>query len=95
MDVGLRYIPVTVPQTFGVGGTALGLTVPTGATYAICSIETSGVRFRDDGIAPNGSVGVLLPVGTLFEYSGNLAGIQFIAATGPAVINVAFYKVAG
>lgn len=39
--------------------TALALTsVPSGATYAIITVSTQGVRYRDDGVVPTASIGM-------------------------------------
>ena len=78
---------------------AVSLNVPAGANFAVISVETAAVRFRDDGAAPTAAIGVLLvPTsdGTLpFEYWGNLSAIQFIAQTGSPIVNVSYYKNAG
>ena len=77
-------------------GSAVSLTVPAGANFAVISVETAAVRFRDDGAAPTAAIGVLLADNTLpFEYWGNLNAIQFIAQTGSPIVNVSYYKNAG
>ena len=95
MDVGLRYIPVGAPQVITVGGTAVGLAPPTNAIFCVISVETNAVRYRDDGTAPAGQFGILIPVNTIFEYSGNLNAIQFAAQAGASNINVSYYRLSG
>ncbi len=70
---------------------AVGLAVPSGATYAIIQAETQAVRWRDDGTAPTASVGMTIPAGGELRYDGNLRGIQFIEAAASAKLNVSYY----
>ena len=67
------------------------LTVPAGATLALIVPETQNVRWRDDGIAPTASVGMLVPANSSMSYDGDLKAIRFIAATSGAVLNVSYY----
>ena len=68
------------------------LTPPTGATIAQISVETAGVRYRDDGTAPTASVGMPLLAGANITYGGSLSAIRFIAISGSPVLNVSYYK---
>ncbi len=68
------------------------LTVPKYATYCVIIAETQAVRWRDDGVAPTGSVGMPLATGVALLYDGNLAEIRFIEQTASAKINVAYYQ---
>ncbi|HEY0120650.1 MAG TPA: hypothetical protein VGC14_02625 [Rhizobium sp.] len=75
---------------------SVGLTVPTGANIAVIVAETADVRWRDDGVAPTDAIGMpLSSSGPALEYSGPLANIQFIAASGSPVLNVSYYRIAG
>ena len=67
------------------------LTVPAGATLALIVPETQSVRWRDDGIAPTASVGMLVPAKSSMSYDGDLKAIRFIAATSGAILNVSYY----
>ena len=69
---------------------AVGLTVPTGATYCVIVAQTAEVRWRDDGGVPTGSVGMPLAAGVTLLYDGALKAIQFFSATG--AINVSYYQ---
>ena len=74
-------------------GSAASLTVPVGATQVLIVAETQSVRWRDDGIAPTASVGMLLPAGQFFYYkAGPLTAIQFIQTTATATLDVSYYK---
>lgn len=72
-------------------GTAANLTPPAGATAALITVETAGVRWRDDGTAPTTSIGMPLSAGQSFTYYGSLSAIQFIAQSGSPVLDVAYY----
>lgn len=67
------------------------LTVPFGAGVALLQAESQAVRWRDDGVAPTSSVGMLLAPGETFAYTGSLSAIRFIEAAGGAVLNVSYY----
>ena len=67
------------------------LTVPAGATLALIVPETQNVRWRDDGVAPTASIGMLVPANSSMSYDGDLKAIRFIAATSGAILNVSYY----
>lgn len=66
--------------------------IPTGATIAVLQSETAPIRYRDDGVAPTSSSGMLLVNGAGVFYPGTLSKLRFIAASGSPVLNVAFYR---
>jgi hypothetical protein len=70
---------------------ATALTVPAGATMAIITAQTQGVRWRDDGTNPSATVGMPIAAGGSLEYGGPLSAIKFIEQTASAALNVAFY----
>lgn len=71
---------------------AVGLTVPSGARFALIQAETASVRFRDDGTSPTATVGMLLTAGAApWLYDGNLAGVKFIQVSAGGALNVLFY----
>ena len=94
MNTAQRYRPLGFQQLTGMTS-AGALTVPAGAVVAVMSADTAGVRFRDDGTVPTSAIGVLIPAGTVFEYSGNLAALSVIQAAGSAVLNVSYYAPVG
>lgn len=61
------------------------------AISALIQAETKDVRWRDDGVAPTSSVGMVLKAGDTLEYSGDLTAIQFIEAESSAKLNIAYY----
>jgi hypothetical protein len=78
--------------------TSLIADVPTGARLAVMTVDSANVRWFDDGQNPTTAIGLLMiaTTATLFpapyQYSGDLAAIKFIAASGSPLINVAFLK---
>lgn len=72
--------------------TSTALTPPAGATIAFISVETAGVRYRDDGTAPTATVGMPIAAGQQLTYSGNLTAVRFIAQSGTPVMDVSYYK---
>lgn len=80
-------------QQLSVAGTAATLTVPAGTTLAMLAIESNAVRYRDDGTSPTSTVGMPMSVGTQnFPYTGYLGGVQFIAQSGTATLDVNYYQ---
>jgi hypothetical protein len=75
-------------QTISVSGTP---TLP--SLMLTLQAETAGVRYRDDGVAPTASVGALIVNGfNPMLYTGTLANIQFIAASGSPVLDIGMYR---
>ncbi len=72
--------------------TGTTLTPPLGATMAQISVETAGVRYRDDGVAPTATVGMPIASGASFQYFGPLSALQFTAQTGAPTLDVLYYK---
>lgn len=71
--------------------TVVTLNVPASASNALIQAETQAVRWRDDGVAPTASVGMLLPAGGELRYDGNLMALKIIEVSPSAKLNVAFY----
>ncbi len=58
--------------------------------------ETGAVRWRDDGVAPTPSSGMIIePTMPVFEYSGDVTSLLFIAVSGTVAIDASFYRDAG
>jgi len=70
---------------------AVGLTIPAGATLALIVPETQNVRWRDDGTNPTASVGMPIFVGASLSYDGDLNRIRFIQEAASAKLNVSYY----
>ena len=71
--------------------------IPTGsganqvANVAYIESDTAAVRYRDDGAPPTTAIGLTISANAPLLYVGPLPVIQFIAATGSPVLNIAFY----
>ncbi len=70
---------------------AVGLTVPDNARYAIIQPQTQNVRWRDDGTDPSATVGMNLVVGNDLPYTGDLAAIKLIEVAASAALNISYY----
>jgi hypothetical protein len=78
---------MTVARTLAEGGA-----IPPGAVYALLMADTQNVRWRDDGLAPTSTSGMLLRTSDApYLYQGDLDAIQLIQVAATAVLNVAFY----
>jgi hypothetical protein len=77
--------------------TAVGLAsgtlaaIPTDARMALISVSTANVRWREDA-PPTTLLGMPRAAGQEFQYSGDLAAIQFIAVSGSPVLDISFYR---
>jgi hypothetical protein len=70
---------------------AVGLTVPRGATLALIRPETQSIRWRDDGANPTASVGMVLVADETLPYIGYLENLKFIEVTASAILNISYY----
>ena len=68
------------------------LTPTANAKLALIQAETQNVRWRDDGVAPTASIGMLLEAGQILVYNGDLAAIRFIETTASASLNITYLK---
>ena len=73
--------------------TVVTLTVPSGATHAIVSVDTGGnnIRWTRDGTSPTASVGHLLQAGDAIE-ADNLTSWRMIATLGTVTVQVSYHK---
>ena len=76
--------------------TAAGLTtIPSNANKAVITVETAGLRYRDDGTNPTSSVGHNMRVGSVIFLNGRNAVLNFKAiksGTANSKINVDYYE---
>ena len=82
-------------QQLTVSTSALGLTVPTGASRALIRVAgANGVTWRDDGTAPTAAIGhLLVSTDPFLLYDGELSKIQFIrTGAADATLNVSYYN---
>lgn len=71
---------------------AVALTLPSNTSVAIVQAEGQTVRYRDDGVDPTTSVGMILIVGTVYKFDyQKLSAMKFIETTASAKLNVSYY----
>jgi len=70
---------------------AVGLTVPVGATRALIAPLTKDIRWRDDKTAPTATIGMPVTAGTYLSYDGDLQNIKFIETSASAELNITYY----
>ena len=67
-------------------------TPPIAVTLAVICVEGNAVRFRDDATAPTAAIGMPIPVGGCWNYTGNPAALRFIRqSASTATLNVNYY----
>jgi hypothetical protein len=73
--------------------TASALTVPSGATHALISVDTGGnnIRWKNDGGTASTTSGHLLQAGDAMEID-NLSAVSLASTTGTVVIQVSYHK---
>jgi hypothetical protein len=64
----------------------------TPATYAIIQAEAFALRWRDDGIAPTTTSGMVIPAGGELRYDGDLTNLQLINGAAGAICNYSLYS---
>lgn len=86
-------------QQVNAAGTAatFNLTVPTNREnikprFAVIQAEAQALRYRDDGVDPTATVGMLIPSGTSIDYTGDFNKIRLINATAGAIANISYYQ---
>lgn len=73
--------------------TAAGLpSVPSNPVGSfLLSVESSGIRWRDDGTAPTSSVGMPVSAGQSLCYANDAHAVQVIGQAAGATIDVTYY----
>lgn len=69
--------------------------IPALATKAIISVEDQDIRWRDDGVAPTTTVGILLQAGRETLYEGGQAGLvafRLIELAVATEVNISYYQ---
>lgn len=77
-------------------GAVVTLTVPSGATHALLTVEDADVRFTEDSSSPTTGAtgsGLILPAGFIGELALPNA-LKFIAVSATAELNVTYRKYA-
>lgn len=71
--------------------TPISAIVPSGASKVLIKVEGQPVRWRDDGVDPTTTIGMLIDVGDEFWYTGQVKALRFIETAASATLNLAFY----
>jgi hypothetical protein len=89
-------IPAGYEQVWAGTYTAVGLTIPTDARYAIFKTASGAGRYRDDGTPPTSMSGYLLAVNDIVTLTSaeQLVGFEVICTTADTMIlEVLYYKI--
>lgn len=89
------YVKPVGYQQITVSTTAVGLTVPAGASRAVAVVEAQPLRYRDDGTNPTATVGMLCQANLRFEIESRDQMLAFKAIRQggtDAVLSVSYYK---
>lgn len=66
--------------------------VPANTSLAIICVDTIGVRFRDDGVAPTAAIGMPIPAGSCWTYAGTVSLLRFFrVSASTSVVNALYY----
>jgi|SRR5579872_1351589 len=65
--------------------------IPSNAASALISVESAGVRWRDDATDPTSSVGNPVSAGQALCYAQDLARFRVIGQSGSPTIDVTYY----
>jgi hypothetical protein len=72
--------------------TSTALVVPaTGVSRVLLKTEGQAARWRDDGVAPTATDGMLLDVGDELWYTGQVRALRFIEVAASAIVHASFY----
>ncbi len=67
--------------------------VPSSCNYAVITVETAGVRYRDDGTNPTAAIGTPLAAGAVLIYNGDPSPLKFIRSGGAdATVQASYYQ---
>lgn len=85
-------------QQVNAAGTAavFGLTIPVSydqlkPSMVVIQAEAQPLRYRDDGVNPTTSVGMLIPANASIEYTGDLLRLRLVNGAAGAIMNASFY----
>ena len=65
---------------------------PKGSRGALIVASGQPVRMRDDGNVPTATVGLLLAIGEVLDYQGNLNQLSFFQTAATGVIDILYYS---
>lgn len=80
-------------QMTSLGSATAFSSVPSDASYAVVTVESQAVRWRDDAVNPSATVGMPIAVGnsTTFNGRANILATKFFEQAGGAKLNVSYY----
>lgn len=87
----LRPAPLGYEQIAD-ASSSVGLTVPSGADFALIQAVSQAIRWRDDGTSPTATVGMHLAAGDTLRYDGDLSAFEVIEEASAAEMNVTYYQ---
>lgn len=89
---GFRQLSVT-SVAVGLADAPDGIPTNVGPlAMVIIVVETASIRYRDDGIDPDASTGMLIAAGTVLEIAeDSLRRVKFIATSDTATLGIAYY----
>lgn len=90
-----NYTPLSPMQAGLAIASSTGLTIPTGATYAVVCAEGANVRYSTDGTTtPTATIGMLLLQNNCLPLQGSttLANFKAIQQTATATLDVSYFK---
>ena len=83
--------PLGYQQISGLSS-AVGFTIPSGASVAVVVPQTQAVRWRDDGTDPSATVGMPIAVAERYVFDhAKLPKVKFFEQAASAVLNVSYY----
>jgi len=87
------YVPIGYVQyAAGSIDTAKNVDAPPGASAVLLRCNTQSVRWRDDGVDPTTTKGMLmLAADAPYFYQGDLTKLKVISATAGAILDCLFY----
>lgn len=96
-DSGEPILAALGYEQLTVAGASIGLaSIPGTAQFALITIETAAIRYRDDGVAPTAAVGMPMVAQQSLFYNGGQSGLsalRFIRQTATsATLNALYYS---
>lgn len=83
-------------QQIALDTTAVGLTVPAGASIAVITVAVANASWRDDGTDPTAAIGhIMTTTHEPLVYRGDPRRIKFIEVSGAPLLNVTYYGFSG
>jgi hypothetical protein len=91
-DAQLKSTGYEQKTAFNAAAEAMDTTKINDAHYLLLQAEGGDVRWRDDGVAPTTTVGMLIAEGQDFWFTGDVKRLSVIGVDGAAILNASGYK---